>query len=398
MIRRAMSDTLRTARGSVATAFAVHAFVSGSWAPRIPAIKSDLALDNGELGIALSGLAVGLLLGTRVAGRLIDRIGTRLPVRVGLPLMCATLIGPALATELVALTVAFLVLGLVSGFLDVTMNAAAVAVERGYRRPIMSGFHALWSGGLLAGAVVAAAAAAVGAGVLLHFALVAAILASLAAVVTRGLLHAEAEHATIDLTDPTLPRGAAWLPVVLLGLVAFSAFAGEGSAADWSAVYMTETVRTGTGLASVAFVAFSLGMIAARLAGDGVSERFGPSLTVRTGGALAAGGMALALAAPHPLPALIGYLLVGVGLGPIVPITFSAAGNLDRGRPGSQLGLVVTIGYVGSIVAPIVVGWTADVLGLRVALIFPLALALVVARLGFAVTNAARRSETVTES
>jgi MFS family permease len=393
-----MPNILRTARRSVAATFAVHAFVSGSWAPRIPAIKSDLGLENSELGIALSGFAAGLLLGTRVAGRLIDGIGTRPAIRIGLPTMCATLVGPALATELVGLTAAFVCLGVASGFLDVTMNANAVAVERGYHRPILSGLHAVWSGGLLAGAAVAAAAATVGTGVLLHFALVAAVLTPFATVATRGLLRVADEHASIAHTDPTRPRRAAWLPVLLLGLIAFSAFAGEGSAADWSAVYMADTVGTGAGLASAAFVAFSLGMIASRLLSDVLSERFGPTLLVRGGGALAAGGMALSLAAPHPLPVLAGYLLVGVGLGPVVPITFSAAGNLDRRQAGSQLGLVVTIGYVGSIVAPIVVGWTADAVDLRIALIFPLALALVAAGLSSSVATAAGRSEAVTDS
>lgn len=392
-----MRNVLRTARRSVAATFAVHAIVSGSWAPRIPAIKSDLGLENGELGIALSGFAAGLLVGTRVAGRLIDRVGTRPLIRIGLPIMSATLVAPALAAGLVGLTAAFVCLGLVSGFLDVTMNANAVAVERGYHRPILSALHAVWSGGLLAGAAAAAVAAAVGTGVLLHFALVAAVLTPFAAVATRGLLRVEDERATTAPTVPTSPRSAAWLPVVLLGLVAFGAFAGEGSAADWSAVYLSETVGTGAGLASVAFVAFSVGMIASRLLSDALSARFGPTLLVRGGAALAAGGMALALAAPHPLPVVAGYLLVGVGLGPVVPITFSAAGNLDRRRSGSQLGLVVTIGYVGSIVAPIVIGWTADAVGLRVALIFPLALALVAAGLSSSVATAAGRSETVTD-
>jgi MFS family permease len=386
-----MPNTLRAARGSVAATFAVHAFVSGSWAPRIPALKSDLDLENGELGIALSGFAVGLLLGTRVAGSLIDRLGTRPPVRLGLPVLCATLVGPALATELFGLTAAFVCLGSVSGFLDVGMNANAVAVERGYRRPILSGLHAVWSGGLLAGAAVGAGAAALGVGVLLHFSLVAVVLAGFAVVATRALLAVEVERAATARAVSTPRPSGAWLPVLLLGLVAFGAFAGEGSAADWSAVYMDETVGTGAGLASAAFVAFSFGMIASRLTGDALSGRFGPTMLVRAGGALAAAGMALALAAPHPVPVIAGYLLVGAGLGPIVPIAFSAAGNLEHRRSGSQLGLVVTIGYVGSIVAPIVVGWTAEAVGLRVALVFPLTLALGIVVVGSSVATAAGR-------
>jgi MFS family permease len=385
-----MSAALSSARVSVASTFAIHAFVSGSWAPRIPEIKSDLRLDEGELGVALMGLALGLFVGTRVAGRPLDRVGTRLPIRLGLPVLCAALVGPALASNLLALTAAFAFLGAASGFLDVAMNANAVSVERGYRRPIMSGLHGFWSGGLLAGSTVATGAGAVGVGVLPQFALVAVLLAALAVVATRGLLSAESVGSPKHDVDPALPRDASWfVPVAMLGLIAFSSFTGEGSAADWSAVYMHETVGTGTGLAGVAFVAFSLGMIVSRFVSDDLSGRLGPTLVVRVGGCVAGSGLAVALVAPHPATATAGYLLFGVGLAPIVPITFSAAGNLDPHRAGVVLSLVVTIGYVGSVAGPVIIGFTADGYGLRVALVLPLLLALTAAALAFSVAGAA---------
>lgn len=384
-----MRETLRNARVSIASTFVIHAFVSGSWAPRIPAIKAHLHLDGGELGIALTGLAVGLLVGTRIAGRLVDRLGTRVPIRVGLPVLCAALVGPALAPDLAALTGAFIFLGAASGFLDVVMNANAVAVERGYRRPIMSGLHGVWSVGLLAGSAIGTGAAALGAGVALHFAVVSAALAILTVAATRGLLATEPDAWAQPAASGASPGKSVWAaPVLLLGLIAFSSFAGEGSAADWSAVYMHETVGTGTGFAGTAFVAFSAGMIASRFASDFLSARFGPTFVVRSGGLLGAGGLAVALGAPEPAPAVAGYLLLGVGLAPIVPITFSAAGNLDRTRAGAMLGSVVTIGYVGSVIGPVIIGFTADALSLRVALIFPALLALTAAALAFSVATA----------
>jgi hypothetical protein len=170
------------------------------------------------------------------------------------------------------------------------MNANAVAVERGYGRPIMSGLHGVWSVGLLAGSAVGTGAAALGAGVVLHFTVVAAVLAVATVAATGGLLAATPEEV------PGLPRPRVWsAPVLLLGLIAFSSFAGEGSAADWSAVYMRETVGTGTGAAGIAFVAFSLGMIASRFAGDALSASVGRTRVARGGGLVAAAGLALAL-------------------------------------------------------------------------------------------------------
>jgi MFS family permease len=164
---------------------------------------------------------------------------------------------------------------------------------------------------------------------------------------------------------------------------------GEGAAADWSAVYMHERIGTGTGVAGLGFVAFSVGMIGSRFAGDRLSVRIGPAAVTRIGALMAAGGLTLSLLAPSPGTAVAGYLLCGLGLGPIVPIVFSAAGNVDHARSGTILGLVVTIAYIGSVVGPIIIGFTADVVGLRAALAFPIVLALVTAGLAATVGTAA---------
>jgi MFS family permease len=373
---------MRAARTSIGATFVIHGFVSGSWAPRVPTLKGNLNLDAGGLGIAFMGLAVGLLVGTRIAGRVLDRHGTRVPLRVGLPAQCAALLGPALARDLMALTAAFAFLGLSSGFLDVAMNSNAVAVERSYVRPIMSGLHGLWSVGFLAGSALGAGAATLGARVMLHFAVVAVVLGTLTLAATLGLLSVASERRE---------RKKRWSgPVLLLGLIAFCSFAGEGSAADWSAVYMNETVGTGPGYAGVPFVAFSLGMIASRFTADALSARFGPNLVMRGGGLVAAAGLTLVLGAPQAAPAVAGYLLFGVGLAPIVPIAFSAAGNIDDSHTGGILSSVVTIGYAGSILGPVVIGFAADALSLRAALIFAVLMALIVAVLPFAPAPAAQ--------
>lgn len=379
---------LRGARISVASTFLVHAFVSGSWAPRIPAIKADLDLDNGALGVALTGFALGLLLGTRVAGRLVDRIGTRGPIRVGLPAMCTALVGPGLAWELLSLTTAFVMLGLLSGGLDVVMNANAVALERGFTRPIMSGLHGSWSVGLLTGSAAGAGAAAIDLDVARHFALAAALLGALSVPLTRSLLSTVTEGSKPRAAlEPRIAK-ALGASVLVLGLIAFSSFVGEGAAADWSAVYMHETIGTGTGLAGVAFVAFSFGMIACRFAGDSLSARFGPVSVVRAGTLLAATGLVITLVAPYSWSAIAGYLLCGLGLAPIVPIAFSAAGNLDHSRAGALVGSVVTIAYVGAVVGPAVIGFAAEALSLRAALVLPVLLVLGAAALASAVRAA----------
>src|SRR5262249_17985287 len=246
-------------------------------------------------GIAFSGLAIGLVIGTRVAGGVVDRYGSRPAIRVATLLLCAVLIGPALADSLAALTIALFVLGGVGGLVGVAMNAHAVVVERGYGRPIMSSVHALWSVGLLIGALTGAGAAALGLDPRLHFGIVAVALVLPSVIAVRGLLEARADalpsHAELA---PEFVKPPLLLPaVLLLGLVPFSSFVGEGAAGDWSAVYLRDSLHTSPGLAATAFAAFSFTMAAGRFASDRLQARFGPVVLVRAGSLIAAVGLGL---------------------------------------------------------------------------------------------------------
>src|SRR5919109_4009825 len=363
MMRRVLSSP----RAAVAAAFLIHSTVSGTWAPRLPAIKQSLGLSDGELGTALVGLAIGLVVGTRVAGAPIDRFGSRPVMRAGFPLLAATLLLPGLAESGITLFASLLVLGIASGALDVAMNAQGIEVERHLGRPILSGLHGLWSVGLGLGAGVAALAAAVDADALAHFAVVAAVLAAASLVFLRGLLAAE--HHVREEHEREARVMVRWaLPLVLLGLIAFCSFVGEGSASDWSAVYLTQELGTSQALGAVAFAAFAVTMAAARFAADPLRVRLGNVILVRGGSLTAAAGPGLALLIHEPAAGIAGFALLGLGLAPVVPIAFSAAGDLDPRATGRLVGRVATIGYVGSVAGPIMIGWLAEATSLRTSL------------------------------
>jgi MFS family permease len=367
----------RRAHVAVAAAFLIHSTVSGTWAPRLPAIKDSLDLSDGELGTALVGLAIGLVAGTRLAGAPSDRFGTRPMMRVGFPLLAATLVLPGLADSALTLFVSLLVLGVASGALDVAMNAQGIEVERRVGRPILSGLHGLWSVGLGIGAGVAALAAAIDADPLEHFAVVAVVLAVASVVFLRPLLpitrpaagQAEHEHVSVRWT----------IPLVLLGVIAFCSFVGEGAASDWSAVYMTQELGTSDALGAVAFAAFAVTMAVSRFAADPLRGRLGNLVLVRGGSLIAATGLGLALLVHEPAAGIAGFALLGLGLAPVVPIAFSAAGDLDPRATGRLVGRVATLGYVGSVAGPIMIGWLAEATSLRASLGLVVVLALVIA-------------------
>jgi MFS family permease len=367
----------------------VHAAVSGSWGPRLPAIKEAIGLTQGQLGIALTGLAVGLFAGTRLAGRPIRHWGSRRVIRVGTLVLCATLVGPAIAGSLLWVTLSLFVLGAASGLLDVAINTNAVALERGFARPIMSSIHGTWSAGLLAGAGIAAGAAALSISPLVHFGVVAVALSAASALSLRDLLAPRSER-PIPPPDPHpsrhVMRGTA---LVLLGVVSFSSLVGEGAAADWSAVYLREDLGAGAGLAALAFVAFSLGMTACRFVSDRLIARFGPVAVVGAGGLAGAAGLALGVLVPRPVASIAAFAVLGAALAPVVPTAFSAAGNASHADQDAALGWIVTIGYLGSILGPILIGLTAEVASLRWGLAIPAVLGLAICAAAPSVRTAA---------
>jgi MFS family permease len=307
----------------------------------------------------------------------VDRFGSRPVMLVGFPLLAGTLVLPGLADSGASLFGALLVLGVASGALDVAMNAQGIEVERRLARPILSGLHGLWSVGLGAGAGIAALAAAVDADPLEHFAAVAAALAVASLLLLRGLLSVRRPPAGEE-QDPHVP--VRWTPaLLLLGLIAFCSFVGEGAASDWSAVYMTQELGTSEALGAVAFAAFAVTMAIARFAADPLRTRLGNTVLVRGGSLLAAAGLGLGLLVHEPAAAIAGFALLGLGLAPVVPIAFSVAGDLDPRATGRLVGRVATLGYVGSVAGPIMIGWLAEATSLRTALGLVVALAVTIA-------------------
>jgi MFS family permease len=154
---------------------------------------------------------------------------------------------------------------------------------------------------------------------------------------------------------------------------------GEGSASDWSAVYMTQELGTSQALGALAFTAFAVTMAITRFAADPLRTRFGNVVLVRGGSLVAAGGLGLGLLIHEPAAAIAGFALLGLGLAAVVPIAFAAAGEIEPRATGRLVGRVATVGYVGSVAGPIAIGWLAEATSLRAALGLVVLLALVIA-------------------
>ena len=361
----------RRARVAVTTIFIAHGALFGTWVSRIPAIQDDLDLTEGELGIALFGGTVGALIGLPLAGWIVARSGSRTTVVRALPLFIALVVVIGLAQSLVALALALMLFGMALGTLDVAMNAHGLAVEREYGRPILSSFHGGWSFGGLAGAAVGALAAWQDVEPLPHFVAVALVIAAVALASTRWLLPADVDRPEEGARLRRPPRR-----IAVLGLVAFCGLFAEGAAADWSGIYIDDSLDATPGVAALGFGAFSVAMAVFRLLGDRLAEHWGPAALTRRGGLLAAVGLGGALLIAHPAAALVGFLCMGAGLAAVVPVVFRAAGSVPGLAPAAGIAALTSVGYSAFLIGPPAIGFLAEVTGL------PAALGVVVVLLG----------------
>ena len=372
------SPELRHSRVAILAYFFILGVGFAAWGARLPAIKQSLHLSDGGLGLALFAVPAGSVLTLALSGRIADRFGAVRVLRVAGVLFPAALVLPGLAGNLAELMAMLALFGALAGLLDVSMNACGARLELAYGRPIMSSLHAGYSIAGLGGAAIGGISAWLGASPLATFTVTAAALIILGLLAAPHVFIPAVAPPEKDSSDPgRSPRQIATV-IWVLGLLALCGQVGEGSAGDWSAVYLHVNLGTSPAVAALALGAFSIAMAAGRVAGDRLASRFGPVRLVRASGLVAGLGLAAGLLIGTPAAAIAGFALLGVGLAGIFPQIVSVAARLDPGQAGRNIGRIAAVAYSGLLGGPVAIGAIASGVGLRDALLVPAALALVI--------------------
>jgi hypothetical protein len=350
---------LRRARMALFGHFFVLGAATATWSARLPAIKEALHLSDGALGLVLFAVPAGSVLTLMLSGRIVDRFGAARVLRIAGLLVAVALVLIGLGPQFRSLPVLVIALawfGVVAGLLDVSMNTCAARLEAAYGRPIMSSLHAGYSIAGLAGAGIGGIFAALALGPLPTFAAVGPPLAVFVLLAGPWIVLPPVPAEAVTPGDqPARSPGQLAAIIWVLGLLALAGQLGEGSAGDWSAVYLHTNLGTSAGVAAVGLAAFSVTMAAGRLAGDRLSARFGSVALVRASG-----------------------LVAGLGLAAGLLIVTSAA-RLDPARAGRNIGRIAAVAYTGLLTGPVAIGAAASGVGLRDALLIPAALAVGVA-------------------
>lgn len=379
-----MPSARPNARQTLNGVFFIHGLLFASWAAHIPHVKAHLGLSDGSLGLVLLATPVGSISAMAVGAWLLPRVGSK-------RMVLGCLVGYALAGPFVGLAgsplllaLALLVWGGFQGTLDVSMNTQGVTQERAAGQTMMSGLHGRWSLGALAGAGAGALGVWLGLSLTVQLVIL-GVPVLLAAPLTAGLV-------ATDMAAPSDPRGGhvrrwTWM-VVLLGAIAFASMLGEGAAADWSAVYLRDSLGSTALVASLGYAVFVLAMVVVRLRADWLFARYRMVrvLTVLAGTGAAA--FAAGLLSADAWVALVGLAALGGGLAAVVPTVFSEAGRLPGLPAGAGIAAVSAMGWAGFVFGPPIIGQLASATSLPVALgVVPVLTAFIALAVGRAVRD-----------
>ncbi|WP_022823299.1 MFS transporter [Hymenobacter norwichensis] len=356
-----MQLSITRSRIAVAAVFFQAGICFASWASRIPDISLKLGLSEGDLGQLLLAMPVGALTALPLAGWLVHRWGSRTVVLLAAILYAVFLPLLGWVEHFWTLAAALALFGFAGNLVNVSVNTQAINVQAHYGKPIMGSFHGLWSlAGFLGGAL----------GTLLigwqqsplsHFLLVAVL----------GLLLVLGAHPFTVRHDEGSESGGMSLrrpePYLLrIGLIAFCGMLCEGCMFDWSGMYFQRVVRPDATLVTSGYVACMSTMALGRFLADYFTHRFGAARMLQVSSALIASGLLTAVVFPYLVPAILGFLLVGFGIASVTPLAYSAAGQAQTVSPGVALALVSTIGYLGFLSGPPLIGLLGEIFNLRI--------------------------------
>ena len=340
--------------------FFIEGLIFSTWASRIPAIQAKLHLSDGALGGVLFALPAGLMVSLPLSGWLVSKYGSRPMMVAGSVVYPFILLLLASSGSVAQLTASLFFFGLVGNLVNIAMNTQAVGVESLYGRSVMASFHGFWSLAGFSGAVIGTFFISTGYSPFFHFLIVCSLVNLLVLLSYKFTLphDANSHHPQKIFVKPDKK-------LLLPGLIAFCCLLCEGAMADWSGVYFKKIVAAPAALITLGYVAFTGTMALGRFLGDWLVTKFGVKRMLQLSGTMISSGLLLSVIFPYLVSATAGFLLVGFGVSSVVPIVYGLAGKSTTMSAGTALAAVSTIGFLGFLIGPPVIGFIAQLISLR---------------------------------
>ena len=375
------SSLISRARLGVILSFLSHGFISSSFFARIPDYKARLELSNSVLGLCLLASSAGVLAALGPVGRLAAQRGSSAVLTKSSYLLVFIAPFVGISYNAISFAAILFLFGVAIAAQDVAMNTHGVTLEQKSGARYMGRFHAFWSVGALLGAITGGVFAQLAVSEFIHALIVsAAVLALVISNNRRYLPGDEDKH----IYEESVKRKKTPRLIYIMGLLGLAGSIGEGSAADWGGVLARETFGASQFVGTLPYIAYSFTMVVGRFYGDQLATKFGARRILKVGGLLGGAGLAGGLIVGGTIGVIVGWFLFGLALSTVIPLLFSAAGSMANKRfqgtisPAEAVAKISGISYFGFVVGPPLMGFLADVLTLRWAMLVPAVLAVII--------------------
>jgi len=365
--RNAKISYLNRVRLAVASFYFAMGLCFATWASRIPDIRVALHLSDADLGSILFALPVGQLTMMAFSGKLVTRFGSHRLLVISLSVYAFCLTNLGLATNAWQLALALYVFGMFGNMNNIAVNTQGVYTEQLFKKTIMASFHGVWSFAGFTGALLGLGMLALDLIPYYHFIIVGIITILLIVFNYKYLVKAKEKRKAPEKKKLFSKPDSA---LIWLGVIGFGSMASEGIMFDWSGIYFKDIVQAPGPLIILGYTSFMIMMATGRFLGDGMINRYGRKLVLQTGGILISTGLFTAVFFPYLVSSMIGFMLVGLGVSTIVPTLYSLAGKHPTIPPGEALTAVSSVSFLGFLMGPPVIGYIAELFGLRFSFAF----------------------------
>lgn len=375
------SSLISRARLGVILSFLTHGFISSSFFARIPDYKARLELSNTVLGFCLLASSAGVLAALGPVGRLAAQRGSSAVLTKSSYLLVFVAPFVGLSFNAISFAVILFLFGVAIAAQDVSMNTHGVTLEQKSGARFMGRFHAFWSVGALLGAITGGVFAQLEVNEFIHALIVSIAVLTLVITNNRRYLSGDEDK---HIYEENVKRKKTPRLIYIMGLLGLAGSIGEGSAADWGGVLARETFGASQFVGTLPYIAYSFTMVVGRFYGDQLATKFGARRILKVGGLLGGAGLAGGLIVGGTSGVIVGWFLFGLALSTVIPLLFSAAGSMANKRfqgtisPAEAVAKISGISYFGFVVGPPLMGFLADVLTLRWAMLVPAVLAVII--------------------
>ena len=340
--------------------YTCFSLVFSTWVIYIPFIAEKMQITEGKVGGALFFTSLGSFLTIPLSNKLIDILGVGRQAFIGFVLYALSMYGMFLAPDYMWLCTALFLFGVMSSIFAISLNSLVATIEKQAGKYIMTGSHGFWSIGGIIGASTGGFIAGKLDMPLLHITILIAILIGLQIWLRKEYTHISSEPRLKGDKQKFSVK-----PLIAIASIAMIMMASEGAIADWSALYLKKVVLMKNHLLGFGYALFSMGMTLGRFTGDALSHRFGSWRLLRMAIGTSLVGFTLVLMI-HPVLALTGFFIIGIGFSIIVPEVYRLASNIKGIRTADGISFLAATTNVGFLTGPVLLGFIAEMHSLYV--------------------------------